>query len=101
MKRKTRSRSAACERDRVRLRFGAVLRPGKSVRLRKVPVPNPGKRAYDVDVDAVGAPFGGGDAGQAADALLGGGIGALAVVAEQAGAGCEVDPEPRVSLRCG
>ena len=52
---------------------------------------SPGKRAHDVDVDAVLAPLVGGDAGQAADAFLGGGVAALAVVAKQAGARSKVD----------
>ena len=51
----------------------------------------PSKRANDVDVDAVLAPLVGGDASQAADALLGGSIAALAVVAKQAGARSKVD----------
>ena len=42
----------------------------------------PGQRADHVDVDAVLAPLGGGDAGHTADALLGGSIGRLAEVAE-------------------
>ena len=51
----------------------------------------PGQRADNVDVDVIRAPLGGGHAGQAADALLGGSVGALAVVAEQAGTGGKVD----------
>ena len=52
---------------------------------------SPSKRAYDIHVDAVGTPLVGGDAGQAADAFLGGGIAALAIVAKQAGARSKVD----------
>ena len=51
----------------------------------------PCQRADHVDVDAVFAPLGGGDAGHTADALLGGSIGRLAEVAEEAGTGSEVD----------
>lgn len=51
----------------------------------------PGDRADDVHVDSVGAPLRGGDAGQTANAFLGGGVGALTIVAEQARAGGEVD----------
>ena len=51
----------------------------------------PGQRADNVDVDVIRAPLGGGHAGQATDALLGGSVGALAVVAEQAGTGGKVD----------
>ena len=51
----------------------------------------PCQRADHVDVDAVLAPLGGGDAGHTADALLGGSIGRLAEVAEEASAGSEVD----------
>jgi hypothetical protein len=49
------------------------------------------ERADDVAVDVVLAPLGGGHAGQPADALLGGGIGALAEIAEQSRAGGEID----------
>ena len=42
----------------------------------------PGQRADNVDVDVIRAPLGGGHAGQAADALLGGSVGALAKVAK-------------------
>ena len=52
---------------------------------------SPGKRAHDVDVDAVLAPLVGGNASQAADALLGGSIAALAIVAKQTGARSKVD----------
>ena len=38
------------------------------------------QRADNVDVDVIRAPLGGGHAGQAADALLGGSVGALADV---------------------
>lgn len=51
----------------------------------------PGQGADDVDVDVVLALLGGGHAGQTADAFLGGGVGALAEVAEETGAGGEVD----------
>ena len=51
----------------------------------------PCQRADHVDVDAVLAPLGGGDAGHTADALLGGSIAALAIVAKQAGARGKVD----------
>ena len=51
----------------------------------------PSKRAHDVDVDAVLAPLVGCNASQTADALLGSGIAALAVVAKQAGARGKVD----------
>ena len=44
----------------------------------------PGDGADDVDVDAVLAPLGGGHPGKTTDALLGGGVGTLAVVAEEA-----------------
>ena len=47
----------------------------------------PCQRADDVDVDAVLAPFGGGNAGQAANAFLCRGIRALPIVAEQTRAG--------------
>ena len=50
----------------------------------------PGERANHVGIDAVGTPLGGGDARQAADAFLGCGVSALAVVAEQTGAAGEV-----------
>ena len=50
----------------------------------------PGERANHVGVDAVGAPLGGGDARQAADAFLSCSVSALAVVAEQTGAAGEV-----------
>lgn len=52
---------------------------------------SPGKRAHDVDVDAIGTPLVGGDASQAADALLGSGVAALAEVAKQAGTRGKVD----------
>ena len=51
----------------------------------------PGQRADHVDIDAILAPLSSGHAGQAADALLGGSVGALAKVAKQACTGCKVD----------
>ncbi len=51
----------------------------------------PSKRANDIDVDAVLAPLVGGNASQTTDALLGGSIAALAIVAKQAGARGKVD----------
>ena len=49
------------------------------------------ERADDVAVDVVLAPLGGGHAGQPADALLGGGVGALAEIAEQSRSGGKID----------
>ena len=51
----------------------------------------PCQRADNVDVDAVLAPFGGGNAGQAANAFFCRGIRALPIVAKQTRAGGEVD----------
>lgn len=59
----------------------------------------PCQRADDVDVDTVLAPFGGGNAGQAANAFLCRGIRALPIVAKQPGAGGKVDDRPFVSFR--
>ena len=61
----------------------------------------PCQRADDVDVDTVLAPFGGGNAGQAANAFFCRGIRALPVVAEQARAGGEVDDRTLRFLQVG
>ena len=67
-------------REGVGISFLEVLQSGR-----------PGQRAHHVHVDAIGAPLGGGHARESADALLGGGVGALAEVAEEACTGGEVD----------
>ena len=51
----------------------------------------PGKRAHNVDVDAVLAPLVRGDARKTADALFGRSVAALPVIAEKPRARCEVD----------
>ena len=51
----------------------------------------PCQRADHIDVDAVRTPLGSGNTGKPPDAFLGGGIGALAEVAEQARTGRKVD----------
>ncbi len=59
--------------------------------LELVELSSPSQRTNDVDVDVVLAPLGGSCAGKAADALLGCSVGALTSVAEEAGAGAEID----------
>ena len=61
----------------------------------------PCQRADNVDVDAVLAPFGGGNAGQAANAFLCRGIRALPVVAKQTRAGGKVDDSTLRFLQIG
>jgi len=51
----------------------------------------PCQRAYNIYVDVVSCPLGSGYSGETTDTFLGGGVSALAVVAEKTCAGCEVD----------